>query len=163
MATVRRFDLREALRPALRSIPEYAALEDLDAVARQYGVDPATVVKIDGNENPYGPSPKALAALRGDYEPHRYPDADQRRLRAAISKYLDVPMEAIVITPRAIWFSRPGSENHQRKVAAAARFSSTKIPAALTAARCHLLGNRQESVTSQYKQGVKTRSITPRS
>ena len=96
MATVRRFEPQEALRPALRQIPEYAALEDLDAVAREYGVDPATVVKIDGNENPYGPSPKALEALRGDYQPHRYGDADQRRLRAAISMYLDVPPETIV-------------------------------------------------------------------
>ena len=96
MAAVRRFDPQEALRPALRSIPEYAALEDLDAVARQYGVDPATVVKIDGNENPYGPSPKALEALRGDYQPHRYGDADQRRLRTAISRYLDVPAETVV-------------------------------------------------------------------
>lgn len=96
MAAVRRFDPQEALRPALRQIPEYAALEDLDAVAREYGVDPATVVKIDGNENPYGPSPKALEALRGDYQPHRYGDADQRRLRAAISTYLDVPLETIV-------------------------------------------------------------------
>ena len=96
MATVRRFDQQEALRPALRQIPEYAALEDLDAVALEYGVDPATVVKIDGNENPYGPSPKALEALRGDYQPHRYGDADQRRLRATISTYLDVPAETIV-------------------------------------------------------------------
>ncbi len=93
---MRRFDPQKALRPALHQIPEYAALEDLDAVAREYGVDPATVVKIDGNENPYGPSPKALEALRGDYQPHRYGDADQRRLRAAISTYLDVPLETIV-------------------------------------------------------------------
>ncbi|MBM4411161.1 MAG: histidinol-phosphate transaminase [Chloroflexi bacterium] len=96
MAALRRFDPLEALRPALRSIPAYAALEDPDEVARRYGVDPATVVKIDGNENPYGPSPKALEALRGDYQPHRYGDADQRRLRAAISRYLDVPAESIV-------------------------------------------------------------------
>jgi len=96
VAALRRFDPLEALRPALRSIPAYAALEDPDEVARRYGVDPATVVKIDGNENPYGPSPKALEALRGDYQPHRYGDADQRRLRAAISRYLDVPAESIV-------------------------------------------------------------------
>ncbi|TAK77998.1 MAG: aminotransferase class I/II-fold pyridoxal phosphate-dependent enzyme, partial [Dehalococcoidia bacterium] len=95
-STARRFDPEEALRPALRAIPKYAALEDLDAVARQYGVDPATVVKIDGNENPYGPSPKAIEALRGDYQPHRYGDAGQRRLRAAISKHLDVPADAVV-------------------------------------------------------------------
>lgn len=95
-STARRFDPQEALRPALRTIPAYAALEDPDEVARRYGVDPAAVVKIDGNENPYGPSPKALEALRGDYQPHRYGDASQRRLRAVISTYLDVPAESVV-------------------------------------------------------------------
>ena len=46
---MRRFDPQEALRPALHQIPEYAALEDLDAVAREYGVDPATVTARGSN------------------------------------------------------------------------------------------------------------------
>jgi histidinol-phosphate aminotransferase len=53
-------------------------------------------VKLDGNENPYGPSPRALAALSGGYPAHRYPDPDQRRLREALSRHLDVPAECIV-------------------------------------------------------------------
>lgn len=91
------FDPRAALRRTLASLPAYAALDDPEEVARQYGVDIASVVKIDGNENPYGPSPRALEVLRSvAYEPHRYGDATQRRLRTAIGAFLDVPPEAVV-------------------------------------------------------------------
>src|SRR5271157_2370329 len=55
----------------------------------------------------------------------------------------------------------PGSENHQMKVQAEASTSSTYIPAAPMAMRCHLLGSIHESETFQYRQGVSTRIITP--
>ena len=93
-----RFDPREALRPSLRSLAGYVPIEPPEAVAARYGIAPERVVKLDGNENPYGPSPKAraaLAALREDGA-HRYPDPDQRRLRAALSSHLGVPAECIV-------------------------------------------------------------------
>jgi histidinol-phosphate aminotransferase len=91
------FDPRAALRRSLRELPAYAALEDPVAVAAQYGLDLADVVKVDGNENPYGPSPKALEALRDvAYDPHLYGDADQKDLRAAIGGYLGITPEAVV-------------------------------------------------------------------
>lgn len=91
-----RFDPAAALRPMLRHLPEYAALEDLEAVAARYGVSPERVIKIDGNENPYGPSPLALEALRGDYRPNHYGDPDQRRLRTAIATHFGIPPESVV-------------------------------------------------------------------
>ncbi len=91
------FDPKAALRRSLQSLPEYAALEDPAEVAARYGLDLADVVKVDGNENPFGPSPKALEALRGvQYDPHLYGDADQKALRAALGRHLGVPPEAIV-------------------------------------------------------------------
>jgi histidinol-phosphate aminotransferase len=65
-------------------------------MAARYGVPLDRVVKLDANENPYGPSPKARAALAGEYEAHRYPDPDQRRLREALSRRHDVPADCIV-------------------------------------------------------------------
>ncbi len=91
------FDARAALRRSLQMLPEYAALEDPAEVAEAFGLDLADVIKVDGNENPYGPSPKALEALqRVGYDPGRYGDADQKALRAAIGGHLDVPAEAVV-------------------------------------------------------------------
>jgi histidinol-phosphate aminotransferase len=90
-----RFDPLTSIRRALRELPEYEALEDLDAVAAEYGLDPDSVLKLDGNENPYGPSPRAVEAI-ARAELHRYADAEQRELRTAISTRIGVPAESIV-------------------------------------------------------------------
>lgn len=91
-----RFDFDAALRPALRGMDGYEPIEPPEEAASRYGVAPADVVKVDGNENPYGPSPRALKALAGGYEAHRYPDPDQRRLRAALARRHHIPESSIV-------------------------------------------------------------------
>jgi histidinol-phosphate aminotransferase len=91
-----RFDPARALRPALRSLRGYVPIEPAEEAAQRHGVAADGVVKLDGNENPYGPSPQALAALAGAYPAHRYPDPDQRQLRAALARRHDVPPECIV-------------------------------------------------------------------
>ena len=91
-----RFDVDAALRPALRGMEGYEPIEPPEEAAARYGVAPGDVVKVDGNENPYGPSPRALKALAGGYEAHRYPDPDQRRLRAALAARHDIPESSIV-------------------------------------------------------------------
>jgi histidinol-phosphate aminotransferase len=47
----------------------------------------SNLVKLNTNENPYGPSPKALAAIRraADNDLRLYPDPEGSRLRAAIA------------------------------------------------------------------------------
>ena len=91
-----RFDLERALRPALRGMRGYEPIEPPEQLAARYGVAPEAIVKLDGNENPYGPSPRALAALSGALPAHRYPDPEQRRLRAALARRHGVPPECIV-------------------------------------------------------------------
>ena len=91
------FDARAALRRGLPKLPEYAALEDSNELAREFGFSPDAIVKVDGNENPFGPSPKALEALKQvDYAVHQYGDADQKALRNALSAHLGVPPASIV-------------------------------------------------------------------
>ncbi|MYE32580.1 MAG: aminotransferase class I/II-fold pyridoxal phosphate-dependent enzyme, partial [Chloroflexi bacterium] len=91
-----RFDFDTALRPALRGMDGYEPIEPPEEAAARYGVAPGDVVKLDGNENPYGPSPRARKALAGGYEAHRYPDPDQRRLRAALAARHHIPESSIV-------------------------------------------------------------------
>ncbi|MDA1062379.1 MAG: histidinol-phosphate transaminase [Chloroflexi bacterium] len=99
------FDLDRALRPALRGMRGYQPIEPPEQLAARYGLAAEAIVKLDGNENPYGPSPRALAALaalpapatlRGSLAAHRYPDPEQRRLRAALARRHQVPAECIV-------------------------------------------------------------------
>jgi histidinol-phosphate aminotransferase len=56
------------------------------------------VIKLASNENPLGPSPKALKAARECLSDlHRYPDASAFELKKALSGYLKVPTQSIVV------------------------------------------------------------------
>ena len=56
-----------------------------------------TVVKLSSNENPFGPSPKAVEAyLKSGQALHRYPSTSHEQLRQAISRVLDLPEENII-------------------------------------------------------------------
>ncbi|MEM9343548.1 MAG: histidinol-phosphate transaminase [Pseudomonadota bacterium] len=58
----------------------------------------ADVLKLSSNENPYGPSPAALAALRdAAAQMHRYPSTDHASLRAAIARTRGVDAEKVII------------------------------------------------------------------
>ena len=55
------------------------------------------VVKLSSNENPLGPSPKAVEAYSMSGEAlHRYPSSSHNKLRHAISKVLNLPSENII-------------------------------------------------------------------
>jgi histidinol-phosphate aminotransferase len=58
----------------------------------------ARVVKLASNENPLGPSPHAVAALRGaTADLHRYPDGPARELRQALARRLGVEAGQVVV------------------------------------------------------------------
>src|SRR5579859_2876312 len=90
------FDMRAKIRPVLLALPGYVPITPTDVLAERLGIAPDAVLKLDGNENPFGPSPKALAAIAGERNYHIYPDPDQRKVREAIAAHLDVPAERIV-------------------------------------------------------------------
>lgn len=52
----------------------------------------ARLVKLNTNENPYGPSPKALEAMRGELNDNLrlYPDPNSDRLKQAVAEYYAV-------------------------------------------------------------------------
>ncbi|MDF1804627.1 histidinol-phosphate transaminase [Thalassovita sp.] len=55
------------------------------------------VVKLSSNENPYGPSPAAVEALRrASFELHRYPATDHAGLRAAIGDIYGLTADNII-------------------------------------------------------------------
>ena len=59
------------------------------------GVD--NVIKLSSNENPYGPSPKAVEAVRNAAaQMHRYPNTDHTSLRAAIGEAHDMDPDRII-------------------------------------------------------------------
>ena len=49
--------------PSLATLPVYVPGRPIEEVAREHGLDPASIIKLASNENPFGPSPKALVAM----------------------------------------------------------------------------------------------------
>ncbi len=64
---------------------------------RRLGIPPERIIKLDGNENPYGPSPKALEA-HGELSATTTstPTREQREARAALSRFLGIGEERII-------------------------------------------------------------------
>ena len=74
-----------ANRELLDLVP-YEPGKPVDDVARELGLDPASIIKLASNENPLGPSPKALAGMRAALErAHFYPDGGGYYLREALA------------------------------------------------------------------------------
>ena len=54
------------------------------------------IVKLDANENPYGPSPRLRGAGEAAARYHIYPDPEQRRLREALGTYVGYEPEWLI-------------------------------------------------------------------
>ena len=54
----------ELAKPNVLTYPSYVPGRPIDDVARDMGLDPAGIIKLASNENAFGPSPLALAAMR---------------------------------------------------------------------------------------------------
>ena len=79
----------------IENLRAYQAGKPMDELARERGL--TDIIKLASNENPLGPSPKAIvAALRGLVEAHRYPDGAGFRLRKAIADFHEVGIDEVV-------------------------------------------------------------------
>lgn len=82
-------------RPAVLDIRPYEPGKPLEEVRRELGL--RDLVKLASNENPLGPSPLAVAAVRrAAGEIHRYPDPVCHRLTLALAERLGVEPSWIV-------------------------------------------------------------------
>lgn len=80
----------------VQGLQEYAP-EPLEEVAQRLGLPVGQLIKLDANENPYGPTPHALAALSAFHGEHRYPDPISRRLRRAIGAYIGIDPAHVLV------------------------------------------------------------------
>src|SRR5271169_5217780 len=77
-------------RTHLESLPPYAPVEPFEVLSTRIGRKPSQIVKLDANENPYGPLAVVRDALgKLDY-PHIYPDPESRALRESLCRFTGV-------------------------------------------------------------------------
>ena len=92
------FDLCELAPANVRAISPYVPGKPIAETARELGVDEASILKMASNENPLGPSPKALAAIRTALDDLAYyPDGSGYELKKALERRFGVAPEGIVL------------------------------------------------------------------
>lgn len=86
----------DRVHPGIASLHPYIPGKPIEELARELGLD--RIIKLASNENPLGPSPKALARLRETAaEVHRYPDGPGMVLKSALSERFGVAPDTLVL------------------------------------------------------------------
>ncbi|MGH2364155.1 MAG: histidinol-phosphate transaminase [Chloroflexota bacterium] len=91
----RNLHLSLPIRRDIAELSDYAAVEPPEQLAERLGIGVGDLIKLDANENPYGPAPgvaQAVAQARFDL----YPDPLHLRMRQAIESYAEAPVERIM-------------------------------------------------------------------
>jgi histidinol-phosphate aminotransferase len=83
-------------RTHLDSLPPYIPIEPFEVLSARIGRHPSQIVKLDANENPYGPLPAVREALGKLDFPHIYPDPESRALRKSLAEFTGVPAEYLL-------------------------------------------------------------------
>ena len=84
--------------PWLRDLVSYEPGKPIEDVARELGLRPDEIIKLASNENPLGPSPKALAAMHDALErSHFYPDGGGYYLREGIAKKMGLDRANVIL------------------------------------------------------------------
>ncbi|MFP3568865.1 histidinol-phosphate transaminase [Paraburkholderia sp. SIMBA_030] len=82
----------------VRAIAPYIAGKPISELAREFGLDEATIVKLASNENPLGmPESAQRAMAQAASELGRYPDANAFELKAALSERYGVPADWVTL------------------------------------------------------------------
>lgn len=85
------------VRPDIAAMAPYTPIVPFESLSARLGREPADIVKLDANENPYGPSPRALEALAGYPFYHVYPDPEANLLRDALSQFTGLDRERLMV------------------------------------------------------------------
>jgi histidinol-phosphate aminotransferase len=86
------------LNPVLNSLPVYQPGRPIPEVARELGLPERGIIKLASNENPLGPSPAALAALKSAArQMHLYPDGNAFYLKRKLAASLKVEPANLIL------------------------------------------------------------------
>ncbi|MEM9445024.1 MAG: histidinol-phosphate transaminase [Verrucomicrobiota bacterium] len=90
--------LNKLANPNLSALVPYEPGKPIDDVARELGLDPSSISKLASNENPLGPSPKALKAITEmASQTHIYPDGGGFHLRQTIAEHNKLSKSQVVL------------------------------------------------------------------
>lgn len=88
--------MRPLVAPHIESLHPYIPGKPIEETEREYGI--TNVVKLASNENPLGPAPSAVEAIRSALKDlNLYPDGASFHLVRALAKHLNVAPEQVMV------------------------------------------------------------------
>jgi len=90
-------DITKLFRRDLRELRPYEAVDSPEALAEIAGIPAEEIIRLNANENPYGPSPRVQEALGCYNSYHIYPDAHQSVPRRALAEYTGISADHILV------------------------------------------------------------------
>lgn len=84
------------IRPDIISMTPYTPIVPFEVLSEDLGIPADQIVKLDANENPYGPSPKVYEALSSGKYYHIYPDPESTILREKLAAHTGVPADYLL-------------------------------------------------------------------
>ena len=144
------FSASDLANPEIRSLVPYEPGKPIEDVARELGLDPASIIKLASNENPLGPSPKALEAIRETLPKlSLYPDGAGYHLRTGIAERFGLELRNVVLGNGSNeiielayhTFTRPGVHE---VVTSKNSFAVYELMAQLFGVRCRKVAERDD-------------------
>lgn len=91
-------NVQKWVKPSVLLQPVYEPGKPIEDVARELGLDPAGIIKLASNENPFGPSPRALAAAEQALRHSElYPDGGCVALRERLALQYGLKPESFAV------------------------------------------------------------------
>src|SRR5258708_32647627 len=88
----------QLVKKSVLTQPVYEPGKTIEEVARELGLDPSKIIKLASNENPLGPSPRAVeAAKRALEKGEMYPDGSCFALRNKLAVARGVQPDQIIV------------------------------------------------------------------
>ncbi len=92
----RKVKLKNLVRSDIADMAPYTPIVPFDVLSKRLGIPAEDIIKLDANENPYGPAPSIYRALTDEKDYHIYPDPDSTALRQALSRYTGIDATHII-------------------------------------------------------------------
>eukprot|EP00871_Galdieria_phlegrea_P002431 jgi/Galph1/3189/GphlegSOOS_G1825.1 len=91
-----RYSAMDEVREEVIHMKPYVPIYPTEVIAQKLGKRVQDIVKLDANENPYGPAPSVSKVLSSASYLHMYPDPESRFLREKIAEYVGVSDKQII-------------------------------------------------------------------
>lgn len=85
-------------RQIVEEMDSYVPGRSQDEIASDFNLNKEDIIKLGSNENPWGPSPKAMEAIKDEIKSiNRYPESQLHELVSEIAKYSSVKDSQVII------------------------------------------------------------------